>query len=52
MLVVHDSVLSEPPNNDKRLFIYVAMNQWCAIMITHIVLQQNTKCQKQTGVNS
>ena len=47
MLMVHDIVLSEPPNNDyQRLFIYAPVNQICAIMITCIVLQQNTKCQK------
>ena len=47
MLMVHDLVLSEPPNNDyQRLFIYAPVNQFCAIMITRIVLQQNTKCQK------
>ena len=47
MLMVHDIVLSEPPNNDyQRLFIYAPVNHFCAIMITRIVLQQNTKCQK------
>ena len=42
MLMVHDYVVSDPPNNDnQRFFIDAPMIQCCAIMIKRIVLQQN-----------